>query len=319
MLGIAYKVISIKSYFLDLHTFAKFNDIVSMKVCGFSFVRNAVKFDYPFEEAIRSILPLCDKVIVAVGHSEDDTLQRVKAIDPKVEVIETIWDESLREGGKVLAAETDKAFQAIPAEYDWAFYIQGDEVIHEKYIPTIKKEMERNLHDKKLDGLLFNYLHFFGSYDYVGLQHSWYRREIRVIRNQKDIFSYKDAQGFRRKPMHKLNVRLIDAYVFHYGWVRNPEALQKKEETKIKYYKDDNWIRTYFKKSDKYQYESMREPLRKFTDTHPDVIKNRIANKNWEYHPDLALKYSNIKDKVKRILGKYTGWIPGEYRNYKLR
>ena len=93
-----------------------------MKVCGFSFVRNGVKFDYPFEEAIRSILPICDEVIVAVGNSEDDTLARVKAIDPKVRVVETVWDETLREGGKVLASETNKAFQAIPSDYDLAFF-----------------------------------------------------------------------------------------------------------------------------------------------------------------------------------------------------
>src|SRR6478609_2690293 len=146
-----------------------------MKVCGFSFVRNGVKFDYPFEEALRSILPLCDEIIVAVGNSDDNTLTRVKAIDPKVKVIETIWDDSLREGGQVLASETNKAFQAIPIEYDWAFYIQGDEVIDEQYLQTIYKDMEDNLNNQNVDGLLFNYAHFFGSYEFVGLTYSWYR------------------------------------------------------------------------------------------------------------------------------------------------
>src|SRR6187402_1875502 len=124
-----------------------------MKVCGFSFVRNGVKFDYPFEEAIRSILPLCDEVIVAVGNSEDTTLECVKAIDSKVKVIETVWDETLREGGRVLAFETNKAFQAIPKEYDWAFYIQGDEVLHEQYLPAVRKAMEDNLDNQTVDGL----------------------------------------------------------------------------------------------------------------------------------------------------------------------
>ena len=110
-----------------------------MKVCGFSFVRNGVKFDYPFEEAIRSILPLCDEFIVAVGKSEDDTLEKIRSIDPKIKVLETTWDESLRKGGEVFAAETNKAFQAIPPDFDWAFYIQGDEVVHEQYLPVIKK------------------------------------------------------------------------------------------------------------------------------------------------------------------------------------
>jgi len=290
-----------------------------MKVCGFSFVRNGVKFDYPFEEAIRSILPVCDKFVVAVGNSDDNTLERVKSIDPKIQVIETVWNDALREGGHVLADETNKAFRGIPRDYDWAFYIQGDEVVHEKYLPVIRKEMEKHLHDQSIEGLLFKYLHFFGSYEYVGMKHSWYRREIRIVRNRDDIFSYHDAQGFRKKPNDKLTVKLIDAYVYHYGYVRDPGALQKKEKEKIKLYRNDSWIQRYFSKSDKYEYESMREPLRRFTETHPKVMEERIKRQNWEFNPDLSVRYASTKDVIKRIIGKWTGWYPGEYKNYKLK
>src|SRR5690606_7594417 len=116
-----------------------------MKVCGFSFVRNGVTYDYPFKEAYQSILPICDSMVVAVGQSTDNTLEVVKSIDPKIKVIETTWDDTKRDGGRVLAIETDKAFQAIPAEFDWAFYIQGDEVVHESYLPVIKEAMEKYL------------------------------------------------------------------------------------------------------------------------------------------------------------------------------
>lgn len=264
-------------------------------------------------------MPVCDSFVVAVGNSDDNTLERVKAIDPKIHTIETVWDDSLREGGRVLAAETNKALRAIPREYDWAFYIQGDEVVHEQYLPVIRKEMEAHLENKSIDGLLFKYLHFFGSYDYVGLKHSWYRREIRIVRNRSDIFSYHDAQGFRKEPNEKLRVKLIDAYVYHYGYVREPVALLEKEKEKIKLYRNDSWIQKYFPKSDRYEYESMREPLRKFAGTHPKVMLERISRQNWEFHPDLTIRYASAKDVVKRILGKWTGWYPGEYRNYKLR
>jgi len=288
-----------------------------MKVCGFSFVRNGVKFDYPFEEAIRSILPLCDDVVVAVGNSDDNTLKRVKAIDPKVKVIETIWDDSLREGGQVLASETNKAFQAIPIEYDWAFYIQGDEVIHEQYLQTIYKAMEDNLNNQKVDGLLFNYTHFFGSYEFVGLTYSWYRREVRVIRNRKDIFSYRDAQGFRKSPNEKLRVKLIDAKVFHYGYVKEPVALQLKQTSMIKHYHDDKWIRNFFQPKESYQYEGAPEPVKKFEGTHPEVMKERIKRKSWSFTP-FPKKYASNKDKFKRLMLRWTGWMPGEYKNYKI-
>ena len=64
-----------------------------MKVSGFTFIRNAIKYDYPIAEAIKSILPICDEVVVAVGKSDDETLSLVKGIDPKVRVIDTVWDE----------------------------------------------------------------------------------------------------------------------------------------------------------------------------------------------------------------------------------
>ena len=195
-----------------------------MKIAGFTFVRNAIKYDYPIIEAITSILPICDELVVAVGNSEDGTLDLIQSIDsPKIKIIETIWDDSLREGGRVLAVETDKALAAISPDADWCFYIQGDEVVHEKYLPVIKKAMEDNLHKTEVEGLLFKYLHFYGSYNYVADAHRWYRREIRVVRNTGNVLSYRDAQGFRTKDNQKLKVKLIDAFIYHYGWVKPPE------------------------------------------------------------------------------------------------
>jgi hypothetical protein len=287
-----------------------------MKVCGFTFIRNAVKFDYPVVEAIKSILPVCDGFVVAVGNSDDDTLHLIRSIDPKIQIIETVWDETQRGGGRVLALETDKAFQAIASEYDWAFYIQGDEVVHEKYLPAIRKGMEDNLTRKEVDGLLFNYTHFFGSYDFVGMKYSWYRREIRIVRNRKDIFSFRDAQGFRKKPNDKLRVALIDAYVYHYGYVKEPVALQKKVSTMVKFYHGDQWIKQFFQSKEKYDYEGMNEPVKKFDETHPAVMLDRIKRKNWPFQPDLSLRYYNFKDRLKRVIGNTTGWFPGEYKNY---
>jgi hypothetical protein len=287
-----------------------------MKVCGFSFVRNGEKFDYPFKEAIRSILPLCDEVIVAVGRSADNTLEMVRSIDPKVKVVETFWDDDKRQGGEVFAIETDKVFQAIPADFDWAFYIQADEVLHEKYLPSIRKGMEDYLSDKSVEGLLLNYLHFFGSYDYVGAKYSWYRREIRIIRNKKEIFSFRDAQGFRIGNNRKLRVKLLDAYIYHYGWVRDPSALQKKIESNVRLYNPS--LEEKEANSNQYEYDKATEPVIKFEGTHPAVMHERILHKNWVFNPDPSLKYASMKDKFKRIVAGCTGWYPGEYKNYKL-
>ncbi|MFY7879158.1 MAG: glycosyltransferase family 2 protein [Lacibacter sp.] len=290
-----------------------------MRVCGFSFIRNGIKYDYPFEQSLKSILPLCEKVVVAVGQSDDETLKRVKALDPKIEILETVWDDGQKEGGRVLALETDKAFQAVSAEYDWAFYIQGDEVVHEKYYPAIRKSMEQHLNDKRVEGLLFNYHHFFGSYDYVGSKYSWYRREVRIIRNDKSIFSYRDAQGFRKKPNEKLHVKLIPAAIHHYGWVRNPAAMQQKINANIHIYMREDSTAAYEAMSKSvYDYQTANEPVERYLDTHPAVMEERIRLQNWPFQPDMKKKYASTKDRLKRTIYKLTGWYPGEYRNYKL-
>jgi len=258
-------------------------------------------------------------MIVAVGDSEDDTLELIKSIDPtKVKIIETLWDDSMREGGKVLAIETDKAFEAISPDSDWAFYIQGDEVIHEKYLDKIRLGMIQCLNDKEIDGLLFRYKHFYGSYDYVGSSQKWYRNEIRVIRNNRQIYSYRDAQGFRKKPNQKLQVAVVDAEVFHYGWVKDPRAMQMKQESFNKLWHNDEWIDQHVVKSDQFQYENHISELKKFEGSHPKVLKERINMKNWKFDFDISNNRKSLKDLIKNILYDYFNWDTN-YKNYKIK
>ncbi|MCR9172506.1 MAG: glycosyltransferase family 2 protein [bacterium] len=288
-----------------------------MKVTGFTFVRNAIVYDYPVVESIRSILPLCDEVVVAVGKSEDDTLQLIQSIDPKkVRIIETIWDDSLREGGRVLAIETDKAFQAISDDTDWAFYLQGDEVIHENDYPAIRKAMADCLNEEQVDGLLFNYKHFYGSYEYIGAPTSWYPNEIRVVRNNQEIYSYKDAQGFRKGDNQKLNVVRVDASVYHYGWVKSPEAMQKKQETFNKYWHDDQWMENNVEKAEAYDYDEQPKALIPFEGTHPKVMQERVARLHWNFRFNPKKHRLSAKDKLKKLL-KRLG-IEAGYANYTI-
>jgi glycosyltransferase involved in cell wall biosynthesis len=289
-----------------------------MKVSGFTFVRNAVKYDYPILEAIQSILPVCDEVVVAVGDSDDDTLKLVQSLaSPKVKIIHTTWDDSLREGGRVLAVETDKAFAAISPDSDWAFYIQADEVLHEKYFDEVRSAMIRYKDDPAIDGLLFNYLHFYGSYDYIGESLNWYRREIRVVRNRRDIYSYKDAQGFRKKPNEKLRVKHIHATIHHYGWVKHPKSMQGKHLSFNKYWHDDQWMEQNIAKVEDYDYSKI-DALTKFDSTHPAVMQKRIDAINWQFSRDPSMNRLRLKDRIKKMIERITGWRPGEYKNYKI-
>lgn len=289
-----------------------------MKVSGFTIIRNAVKNDYPVVEAITSVLPICDEFVVAVGKSDDATYELIKNIpSDKIRIIETVWDDTLREGGRTFALETDKAYQAISPDTEWCFYIQADEVLHEKYYDTVCDAMIRFKDDKSIDGLLFNYKHFYGSYDYVGESWQWYRREIRIIRNNKNIFSYKDAQGFRKKPSAKLNVKLIDAYIYHYGWVKDPRLMQKKINNWYKFYRDDSWINNHVVPDQEFDYGNVSS-LELFTGSHPKVMLPRIERKNWKFDYDISRKKYSTKEKMKRFISFLIGYRIGEYKNYKI-
>lgn len=288
-----------------------------MNIVGFSFIKNAIKYDFPVVESIKSALPLCDKFYIAVGKSEDDTLELIRSIDKdKIIVIETEWDESHREGGHVLALETNKAMQALPTDTDWAIYIQGDELFHEKDYATIRAAMNNHHNNPKVEGLLFNYLHFYGSYNYVAESYVWYPKEIRILKYNPTIFSYKDAQGFRKGDYQKLKVKQIDATIYHYGHVRPPKVMQEKFQNSSKFYHDNEWIKKTFP-GDSFDYLEHVGELRRFNSEHPKLIQPRIDRLNWEFDYDVSMNNPSLKKRIKHILRKYFGIDLG-YKNYIL-
>ncbi len=290
-----------------------------MKIAGFTFIRNAVKNDYAILEAINSILPICDEFIVAVGQSEDETLSLIQSIQsPKIKIIETIWDDTQREGGKTFALETDKALAAISKDSDWAFYMQGDECVHEKDLPIIQAEMIKNLDDKRVEGLLFHYSHFYGSYDYVAVSRRWYRREIRIVRPHIGVNSYRDAQGFRLNG-RKLQVRLIPATIIHYGWVKPPQGINNKVRNFNQFYQDENWMLEHMPENFEFDY-SNADRLIRFEGSHPAVMQKRIEAQNWPMQIDTRAIRSkmSLRRKILQWIEDVSGCRVWEYRNYTL-
>ncbi|MFT5511871.1 MAG: hypothetical protein ACI8SE_000265 [Bacteroidia bacterium] len=286
-----------------------------MFVSGFTFVKNAIKLDYPVVEAILSILPLVDEMVVAVGASQDKTRELIAGIDKsKIRIIDTEWDDTLREGGQVLAVETDKAKNAVNPKADWLIYIQADECIHEQYYPEIKTQMQRHLNNTKIEGLLFDYIHFYGSYDFTGDSRTWYKKEIRIIKNDQHIKSWKDAQGFRRG-QKKLNVKKIQASMYHYGWVRHPKYMMAKAYEANKLWHSDEWVEDRFDPAKDFDYSQI-DSLKHFRGSHPAVMQQRINEMNWSFSFDPSQKNFGVKAGFLYWIEKVTGWRIGEHKNY---
>ncbi|MBK8982750.1 MAG: glycosyltransferase family 2 protein [Ignavibacteria bacterium] len=262
-----------------------------MKVSGFTIVRNGELYAYPFIEAIRSILPVCDEMIINVGKSDDNTLEMVRSIDDnKIKIFETEWDMNLKDG-KVLSVETNKALDKCSG--DWCFYIQGDEVLHEKYFDTVIESMKVNLDKTEVEGLRFRYRHFYGSYDYVQDNYRiWYIRESRIIRKNENIISWGDAMDFRHTDGSKINSKDINAEIYHYGWVTPPDKLLKKRSDFEKLYNKDEITK-------KNITGVHLGHLKKFNDTHPKVMHKRISESVWKFDAKLE---EQLPDFIRKIL-----------------
>jgi hypothetical protein len=267
-----------------------------MKVSGFTIIRNGIKYFYPFREAILSILPLCDELIVNVGDSEDNTYDAIKSIESdKIRIIRRTWDMTLREGGKLLSIETNAALNDCTG--DWGVYIQADEILHEKYIDTVMQAMQNYLNDESVEGLRFKYRHFYGSYDYYQDNYrNWYIKETRVIKLNKGIVSWGDAMNFKNKNGSSIKPVDIDAEIYHYGWVKPPDTMMLKRIDFHKLYYSDEEIHQ--SSNAEFRLDDLGN-LKKFDGTHPEVMKTRIEMCNWDF--DAKLDQQN-PDWVRKIL-----------------
>jgi glycosyltransferase involved in cell wall biosynthesis len=286
-----------------------------MKVSGFTFVRNGVMLDYPFLESIQSLLPLCDEVTIAVGNSTDNTLAQIQSLQsPKLRILHTLWDETLRKDGMILSQQTNVALDH--ASGDWAIYLQADEILHEKDYSIIRDAMGQYKEMTEVEGLLFTYMHFYGNYNYIGISRRWYQREIRIVRPNTGIRSWGDAQGFRVSGK-KLRVKLINATIYHYGWVKPPEIQQLKQRTFDKLWHSDEWVKQRHTESIEYDY-SQGGKLQLFEGTHPSVMMNRIRHQSWQFRYDEKKVQQSVKEKVLQSIEACCGWRIGEYKNYQL-
>lgn len=255
-----------------------------MKVSGFTIIKNGVKYFYPFKEAILSILPLCDEVIVNVGDSEDNTLEIIESIkSDKIKIIKSVWDMSLRENGELLSTETNRALKECTGE--WCVYVQADEVLHEKFIPAVRTAMGRFKNNPDVEGLRFRYKHFYGSYDYYQDNYrNWYIKECRVIKNNPGIVSWGDAMDFRHKDGSKIISADIKAEIYHYGYVRPPDTLTRKRIDFQKLYGTDEEVVKFAESI--ITYDDLGN-LKKFNETHPAVMLERVRQCNWNFDAGL--------------------------------
>lgn len=290
-----------------------------MKISGFTFIRNGSALGYPYLPSIRSLLPLCDEVIVNVPRSTDDTLDQVRAIaDPKIRILETEWDGAKRGSGLALSHHTNLALEQCTG--DWCVYIQGDEVLHEGSIPAMRAAMEQQLADRRVEGLLTNYHHFYGSFWTEVYSFGWYYREVRVIRARAGIRSVGDAQSFRAADGRKLWVRNSGGEYFHYGYALKPDTARRKLDNLASLY-EGNEAAVKRNQERPARYYDDDQKVRCFTGTHPAVMRDTIAAADWTYasrNPLIRFRREYFWEDIALLLKRGTGITLGVHKNFRV-
>jgi hypothetical protein len=285
-----------------------------VKVSGFTIVRNAQILSYPFLESVRSALPLCDEFVIGLGDSNDATealCEKLQAEAPgKVRFFKTVWKREGQSGGFQLKAQSDAALAQCQGR--WCLYIQADEVLHEKDYPAIRTAMGRADSRPDIDGLVFEYRHFYGSYDYEIRGRNWYRREVRLFKNGRSIEAFRDAQGFRKNGA-RLRVFEANARVFHYGYVRTPQSLGTKAAHMAQWWGNATAVPE--------EVELKRHVgLSRYKGNHPAVMQLRLQEPN-PFDP-AKCPHQWDRNEIKNALTlAWEAFFPfriGEFRNYDI-
>jgi hypothetical protein len=278
-----------------------------MKVSGFTFLRNGCKLGYPFVESLRSVLPIVDEFVIALGPSEDATEEKLRAIgDPKIRIIPTHWNERMRSDYSIkgFVYGQQKSIALFNCTGDWAFYLEGDEVVHEDDLPKIRAAMEKYLDDERVEAMVFDYIHFYGNANTYAWSPRWYRTAPRILRNTIPawgpkglFFTVLDTQKKSRYP----RAAHSGATIYHYGWVRSEQEkdLKKSEVGRLG-------------RSQPYAPKSYAQvdpaTLRAFEGTHPRVVQNWLPNADGIFSADANYRI-NSREKKHRCMLQLEKWF----------
>jgi hypothetical protein len=198
---------------------------------------------------------------------------------------------------------------------DWAFYLEGDEIIHEDDLPKIRAAMEKHLSDEAVEALVFDYIHFYGNRNTYAWSPAWYRTAPRILRNTIPAWAPKGLYFLVMKD-HKCGryprAAHTGATIYHYGWVRSESQMDLRRKSNSKYWANRppppaNYV------------EIDPQTLRLFTGTHPKAIQDWLdpAEGLFAANPNHPL---SSRERKHRMMLKLEAWFGFRFnkKHYRL-
>lgn len=193
-----------------------------MKISGYVCARNAVLLDYSLMEAVRSLIPVCDEVVVSDGESEDSTVDLVKSIgDSRVRVITYPWPSPNRD----IHFLTDWLnWTRERLSYEYQITVDADEILAPSAYPVVKM-----LSEKGWCGLFKRY-NFWKDAKHLAPPNRVCGDYVARC-GPSNLFACSDEPIPRKSPNLRTTAEHHDGLtIFHTGFIRRPMAFIAKSE-----------------------------------------------------------------------------------------
>lgn len=244
-------------------------------ISGYTITRDCVTHDYCFEECIRSMLPFCDEVVVGDAMSTDGTRERVLAIDQKVRIVDCERRENIVNQPKFMAEWINQTRASL--KYDYSCFLDADEVIPPESIQGVLDGMRDKVFVK------MNWLNFFSDTKTLVPkgEATCYRKDVS---GPSQCFWFGDSEYLYPDKKPEAPRRDVELFVFHYGYLRKPDALFKKSrflQTAILGHYDQRLVKAEESNIPWQKLISFNNPLGQYDGPHPEVAHEWLKQRGY--------------------------------------
>ena len=265
-------------------------------LAGFSYIYNAVKFDIPFVESIKSVIDVVDEFILTECCSQDETwdlcLKLQSEYPDKIKLFRHPWVTHFTQ----ISSLANWTLEYVRQDIKYVMQLQSDEVVHEKDLDKLVA-IPLLLDASKKHAARWNYFHFLASPEVVFP--FVYQDAIRIVARNSGWRVISDGVQFalNQRFLPPSDILNTDIEVFHYGKMKEPKRAWEKEWDFQNLFKDLNFPDPRMMQMKEALGENFcdypflfedaikRGVVSRFAGTHPKVMEERIKqfkDMGWE-------------------------------------